>query len=117
MECLAILQQKNYPPLKWRGWLSNNGFRFWLDQHLCHLANIAAVDYEIYRAAPNAAWELAEIYGLEHRLDGEFFIYQARGFEDDDCPGLAEFIGAKHVLMTRAGLDVPRIPYRYYILL
>jgi hypothetical protein len=112
-----LILQDNQPPLKWNGYLSPLGFQFWGDHHLCHLANIASIDYKVYRAEERPHWELAEIYGSEYVEPGEFLIYRPSGVRDDECPGISALVCAVHVSMKAATprKDLP-IPTRYNLI-
>jgi hypothetical protein len=97
----------------WNGFYSPLGFQFWTDGHFCHLANIGANDYEVYRAAERPHWELAEVYGSEYVLPGEFLIYRPSDFGDGDCPGISTLVCRLHEsIAASSDLELP-IPHRY----
>jgi hypothetical protein len=110
-----LLPQAYRRPLQWNGYLPVAGFRFWLDHHLSHLADIATTDYYIYRAGERPHWVLAEIHGAQMVEPGEFLIYRASHIFDHACPGLSMLVRGVHASMLAAVpyRDLPRIPSRY----
>ena len=95
-----LILQPNQRPLEWKGYVSPLGFHFWLDCHLCHLANISTIGYHLYSATEWPRWEFAEIYDPHFVEPGEFLIYRPSDFEDDECPGIEDLIGRLHEAMS-----------------
>jgi hypothetical protein len=95
-----LILQPNRHPLEWKGYLSPSGFQFWLDYHLCHLANSSAIGYDLYCATELPRWQFAEIYDPQFVEPGGFLIYRPSDFEDDECLGIADLIGRLHDAMS-----------------
>jgi len=110
-----LLRQANRRPLKWNRYLPAEGFQFWLDYHLSHLADIATTSYFIYRAGERPHWVFAETHQAEMVEPGEFLIYRAEDLDDYECPEISSLVQAVHASMTAAVpyRNLPRIPSQY----